>query len=131
MVVNDKCPCGRDKLYADCCARPHQNLVFAETAEDLMRSRYTAFVKGMGDYLMKSHHSRTKVNINKQELIDWARSVEWLGLEIIRTSKGGKDDREGLVEFKAHFKEGRKRRVLHQHAKFSREFGCWVYESVV
>ena len=127
MFELEKCPCGSGKNYVDCCARVHQNMMYAETAEDLMRSRYTAFVMAMGDYLVNSYHSSTRDGANKQQLVDWAKSVEFLGLEIRRTWKGGKDDDEGKVEFKAHYKEGRKRRVLHQRALFSREYGSWVY----
>ena len=54
-MKNVDCPCGRNKSYQDCCGLIHKSLKEAETAEDLMRSRYTAFVKGNGQYLQKSH----------------------------------------------------------------------------
>ena len=50
------CPCGRNnKLYKDCCFLVHTNIHNALTSEDLMRSRYSAFVLCNGDYLLKSH----------------------------------------------------------------------------
>jgi SEC-C motif domain protein len=109
----------------------HQNITNAKTAEDLMRSRYVAFSKANGDYLMESHHSMTKPLARKNELILWAKSVKWLKLEIINTIDGGEDDTEGIVEFKAHFREGSKKKVMHQKGKFLREFGHWVYFDVV
>ena len=96
-----------------------------------MRSRYVAFTMGNGDYLMDSHHSMTKRLDRKGELVLWAKSVKWLKLEVIKTVDGGEDDTEGIVEFKAHFKEGKKRKVMHQTGKFYREFGHWVYFDVV
>lgn len=130
-MKDEKCPCGSGKTYGDCCAKPHQNLAYAKTAEDMMRSRYSAFVLANGDYLIESFHSSTRKPEQKEGLVEWAKAMEWLGLEIVRTKKGQEDDDEGIVEFKAHYKEGRKLRVLHQRAKFQREFGNWVYVTVV
>ena len=126
-----KCPCGTGKSYADCCAKPHQNRLNAKTAEELMRSRYTAFVMHNGDYLMESHHSVTRKQISKQEIIAWAKSVNWIKLEVLNTSMGGERDMEGTVEFKAHFKEGKIARYIHEHSKFVREYGQWVYIGIV
>lgn len=122
-----KCPCGRDKAYENCCGAIHSNRNIAETAEDLMRSRYTAFVLGNGNYLMDSHHSSTRPISEKMEIENWAKSVKWLKLEILNTSNGKEDNDEGNVEFKAHFKEGFRKKVIHENSKFIHEYGKWVY----
>ncbi len=131
MKKDQNCPCGRPLEYIHCCGKAHQNIINAKTAEDLMRSRYTAFTMANGDYLMESHHSMTRKSARKNELVLWAKSVKWLKLEIIKTVDGGEEDSEGIVEFKAHFREGKKRKVMHQTGKFLREFGHWVYFDVV
>lgn len=131
MKKEQNCPCGRPKEYIDCCGKAHQNIANAKTAEDLMRSRYVAFTRADGDYLMDSHHSMTRKSVRKEELVHWAKSVKWLKLEIVNTKGGGEDDTEGIVEFKAHLSEGSKKKVMHQHGKFLREFGHWVYFDVV
>lgn len=96
-----------------------------------MRSRYVAFSKADGDYLMESHHSMTRKSVQKKELVYWAKSMKWLKLEIVNTIDGREDDSEGIVEFKAHFRDGSKKKVMHQQGKFLREFGHWVYFDVV
>ncbi len=96
-----------------------------------MRSRYVAFTMANGDYLLESQHSMTRPSDQIEEIILWAKSVKWLKLEVVSTTVGGADDNEGTVEFKAHFKEGSKKIVIHQHGKFVREFGHWVYFDVV
>lgn len=121
------CPCGRNKDYTECCQKVHQSLSNAITAEDLMRSRYTAFTMGMGDYLMDSHATLTRKLAQKQEIEDWAKSVKWSHLEIISKERGEKNDTEGTVEFKAHFKEGTRANYIHEKSSFVREYGCWVY----
>jgi SEC-C motif-containing protein len=123
----EKCPCGTNISYLDCCAKSHQSLSNAITSEQLMRSRYSAFVLSNGDYLMNSHHSMTRTRVNKNELVRWAKSMKWIKLEIVDTKDGGVDDETGIVEFKAHFKNKGKKQVLHQRSKFVREFGNWVY----
>lgn len=120
------CPCGRLKAYKDCCSLLHQNLSNAKTAEDLMRSRYTAFTKANGAYLLSSHHSTTRPE-NSDEIVSWAKSVKWLKLEIIKTTEGGTDDAVGTVEFKAYFKDNGRVIFLHEDSKFIREYGNWLY----
>ncbi len=127
----NNCPCGRLKSYAECCGLVHQHISNAETAEDLMRSRYTAFTMGLGDFLIESCHSETRRPETKDQLLEWAEGLEWLGLDVVRRKKGQAEDDEGMVEFKAHYKENRKIRVLHQRAKFLREYGHWTYHSMV
>ena len=122
-----KCPCGSVNSYLNCCKQKHTNNASIRTAEDLMRSRYTAFTKGMGDYLMRSHHSSTRPINQKTEITTWSNSVKWIELELISTSQGGVDDQEGTVEFKAHFKEKGKKTFIHENSMFVREHGVWVY----
>ena len=37
------CPCGSRQRYDACCGRLHRRAAEAETAEELMRSRYAAY----------------------------------------------------------------------------------------
>ncbi len=132
MVENSKinqiiCPCGRPKTYTDCCGQIHQNQAKAITAEDLMRSRYTAFVLANGDYLMHSHHSSTRPISEKNEIVRWAKSVKWIKLEVLNTTQGSSNDNEGTVEFKAYFKEGFVTTYIHENSYFTKENGNWVY----
>lgn len=131
MQVETNCPCGRKKPYAECCGIAHRNIANVKTAEDLMRSRYTAFTQANGDYLMLSHHTTTRELDRKQEIADWAWSVEWLRLEIISAFDGGIDDEEGTVEFRAHFKENGKEKYLYETSLFMRERGKWKYHGIV
>ena len=128
MSKKEECPCGRALSYEDCCGRIHRNIHNAKTAEDLMRSRYTAYTMGLGDYLMKSHYSTRRPLDEKEAIVKWAKSVKWKGLEIISTDKGGYNDHVGLVKFKAHYKNklgGRE--CIDEHSVFIRENNHWSY----
>jgi SEC-C motif-containing protein len=73
-----RCNCGNSKIYSECCAIAHKSLKEVTTAEQLMRSRYTAFTKANGDYLMESHHVSTRPIKEKEDMVAWAKSVEWI-----------------------------------------------------
>ncbi len=121
------CNCGREKSYKDCCGRIHLDIKLALTAEDLMRSRYTAFTMANGDYLMQSHHTKTRPSSEKEEIVTWAKKVRWIRLEVLKISKGAVTDKKGRVEFKAYFEEDKKLDVIHENSAFVRENEHWVY----
>ena len=116
-----KCPCNPAKKYSECCQKAHQNIKTVTTAEQLMRSRYSAFVLANVNYLQKSHHSTTRPNKQeKRDIEKWTKSVNWLQLEILNTT-------EDTVEFKASFKENGSIQVIHENSKFCKENNHWVY----
>lgn len=121
------CPCGSEQSYESCCYIGHTSIDLIITAQQLMRSRYSAYVMADIDYLMKSHHSSTCPINDKEEILNWTKSVEWIRLEVLTSSKGLKDDDNGTVEFKAYFKENGVDSVIHENSKFIRENNYWVY----
>lgn len=124
---SNACPCGRELSYQECCAIAHANPIFIKTAEDLMRSRYTAFTIANGPYLIETHHSETRKNVDEKEIVDWAKSVKWEKLEILNKSQGLEKDDVGTVEFKAYFKEENRLTNIHENSLFKREYGVWKY----
>lgn len=124
-----KCYCGSDKEYESCCGKIHKNILNAKTAEQLMRSRYSAFCLADGNYLHISHHSSTrpKSKSEKKEIVAWAKSVVWVRLEIIETSDGLENDDFGTVEFKAYYSDHGIPGIIHERSTFEKENGHWVY----
>jgi SEC-C motif-containing protein len=125
--LEQSCPCGSEKTYEVCCYIGHTAIEDIETAEQLMRSRYSAYVMADIDYLMKSHHSTTCPNDEKEDILKWTKAVEWIRLDVLNSSKGLKTDIEGTVEFKAFFKEKGDISVIHENSKFIKENKYWVY----
>jgi len=122
-----KCYCGKLREYDSCCERIHKDIMKAITAEDLMRSRYSAFVLANGDYLMKSHHSSTRPLREKKSIVAWAKSVKWIKLEVLQTTKGLESDEEGTVAFKAFYFENGALEVIQENSRFVKENSCWMY----
>lgn len=121
------CYCGNDKTYTDCCEVFHLNQGKTKTAEQLMRSRYSAFVLANGDYLMQTHHRSTRPISEKKDIVKWTKSVQWIKLEIIETSKGIEKDNKGTVTFIAYFFENGKADVIHEKSAFVKENNKWYY----
>ena len=123
----DTCFCGFPADYSNCCGKVHANINMATTAEQLMRSRYSAFVLANGDYLMQSHHSSTRPLKDKKAITGWAKSVTWVKLEIIDKTKGGAQDEEGTVTFDAYYYENGKLEIIHEKSVFKKEDTHWTY----
>ena len=121
------CYCGNNKTYKACCEVFHLNNGKTETAQQLMRSRYSAFVLANGDYLMHTHHSSTRPITEKKAIVKWAKSVEWIKLEVLETTNGLEKDEEGTVTFDASFYENGSVDVIHEKSAFVREEGNWKY----
>ena len=112
------CPCGTGAAYAVCCGPLHAGGSVAVTAEQLMRSRYAAYVVGDAAHLARTWHPRSR-----PDPLEVAPDAGWLRLEVLATAEGGPDDQDGEVEFVATHVDGR----LHERSRFVRRAGRWVY----
>ena len=121
MAPTLPCPCGRPLAYADCCGALHDGTRLAATAEDLMRSRYSAYVRDRRDYLLASWHPSTR----PAELPPPEPGLRWLGLEV--KCHVPVDADHATVEFAARSKLGGRAQRLHEVSRFVREGGRWYY----
>jgi SEC-C motif-containing protein len=115
------CPCGSGKAYATCCSPLHDGEA-AATAEQLMRSRYSAYALGRTDYVFRTWHPRTRPDDVENDA-----GLTWEGLEVLGTWEGGADDLTGVVEFRARYRTREGAGVLHETSRFERRAGRWVY----
>ena len=114
VIPSSACPCGSGLAYDACCGPVVRNERPADTAEELMRSRYTAYVLGDVDHLFRSWHPGTR-----PDDLDALGRVEWTGLEVLDVADGGPADDYGVVEFTAHHATG----SLHERSRFARRAG--------
>ncbi|SEO47746.1 YchJ family protein [Trujillonella endophytica] len=117
-----RCPCGTGLTYAECCGRLHEG-GGAATAEQLMRSRYSAFAVGDAAHLLATWHPDTRPGS-----LDLDPAVRWTGLEVLATTGGAMLATEGTVEFRASYVDGGGRRgAQHEDSRFVRVGGRWLY----
>ena len=87
-----------------------------------MRSRYSAFSKGLAEYLLATWHPSTR-----PASLDLDPALRWTGLDVLATSAGGADDATGVVEFVAHYGAPAGPGRLHEVSRFERWDGAWTY----
>jgi SEC-C motif-containing protein len=122
LAADAPCPCGlaqsaknpAARRYAQCCGPWHagpQHLQ-APDAAALMRSRYSAYVLGLADYLLATWHPDTRpASLDLSE-----PGLRWLGLTVRRHQRV--DDTHALVEFVARSKQGGRAQRLHETSRF-------------
>src|SRR3954470_18515253 len=82
------CPCGKGESLETCCGPIMAGKVLPDTAENLMRARYTAYATGNVDFILSSHDPETAGEVDRANTEAWSKSAEWLGLEITNTEAG-------------------------------------------
>ena len=113
------CPCG-GASYATCCGRFIAQDAVPQTAQELMRSRYTAYTLHDSAYLQATWHAGTR----PAEPLQVEEGLKWLGLEVRRHEQDGD---AATVEFVARYKIGGRAHRLHEISRFVREDGRWYY----
>ena len=123
LAISAPCPCRLPATlprYVDCCGRLHAGAA-APDAEALMRSRYSAYVLGLADYLLATWHASTRPAALEPD----QKGMKWLGLEVRRHVAADAD--HASVEFVARSKLGGRAHRLHELSRFVREDGRWYY----
>jgi SEC-C motif-containing protein len=126
-MTTSSCPCCSGKTYAECCGPIHAGSVRASTAEQLMRSRFSAYALSDAAYLLRSWHSTTRPQPLRLD-----RSTRWTRLEILGATDGGPFHTTGTVEFRAYYRErGGAEQFTQENSTFAREDGAWAYVSAL
>ena len=123
MSPTGACPCDSGAAYAACCGRWHAGArqLQAPDAAALMRSRYSAFVLGLRDYLLATWHPSTRPAALEPD----EPGLRGLGLQVRRHEPIDAD--HARVEFVARSKLGGRAHRLHEISRFVREDGRWFY----
>lgn len=121
-MKSSKCPCFSGQPYSVCCEPYHLGKA-APSAETLMRSRYSAYVYQLPQYLCDTWHESTRPSDLTAESL---KGTKWLGLSV--QAANNIDATHANVSFKAKYKTGKaKTRVLTEKSHFVLESGRWFY----
>lgn len=124
MSNDSLCICGSGLETDACCSVYHSGEKAPLTAEQMMRSRFTAYALGNTDYMLETWDSSKRpeqIDLSKEE------NVQWTHLEIIDTKKGGISDNKGLVEFKAFYTLNDEEYAMHEISRFVKKNKHWYY----
>jgi len=135
LITSHACPCGGPSL-STCCGPFLDGAAVPQTAEQLMRSRYSAYTLGLEAYLRATWYP---ASVPAGPIVERIEPPQWLGLEVksalrLRQRKANlpeKPDRD-TVEFVARYKINGRAHRLHEVSNFVRETGAdgvprWYY----
>ncbi len=123
----DKCPCGSGNVFKDCCQSIVAGEQKAKTAEQLMRSRYTAYVLKDVNYLVETTHRESRTSDLAKSIRKWMKQVEWLKLHVVATEGGSELDEFGHVEFIAEYIGNTGPGRHHECSVFEKVDETWFY----
>jgi SEC-C motif-containing protein len=123
------CPCHSGVPYGACCGPLHEGAREAETPVALMRSRYAAFARGLGEYLVRTltvdHPDRAHDEAALAVALSRAKDTQrFLALTILDSRVEGD---AGDVTFHARIFERGADRSFTERSRFRREGGAWRY----
>ncbi|WP_109843108.1 YchJ family protein [Aggregatibacter aphrophilus] len=124
-LLDSTCPCQSNKSYEDCCGCFHTHARFPETAEQLMRSRYAAYVLKNVPYIVETTVPSQQALLNVQAIQAWAENTQWLGLQILKTETLSK--LQSAVEFNAVFQGEEGEQSHHERSIFVKIDERWYF----
>ena len=128
LLTTRPCPCGSGQPYSACC-RPWHKGQAAETAEQLMRSRYAAYALTLPDYLIAtthpdSPHWETDQATWRRGLQQFSRETKFVGLTILQATETGDT---ATVTFSAALTQNGRDASIFEQSLFERVNGRWLY----
>lgn len=125
---NGHCFCGNQVPFSQCCQPYLENQAIPDTPEQLMRSRYTAYVTHNADYLIATWHPDCHANEWRNDIEQSFAQTKWLPLRVISSSYAKNPD-EGYVQFSACFIDEKvdHKRLIHERSRFLRIEKRWYY----
>ena len=124
-LLDSACPCQSNKSYEDCCGRFHTHTQFPETAEQLMRSRYAAYVLKNVPYIVDTTVPSQQTLLTEQPIQAWAEDTQWLGMQILKTETLSKF--QSAVEFNAVFQGEEGEQTHHERSIFVKIDDRWYF----
>jgi SEC-C motif-containing protein len=108
--------------YDECCGPLHRGVALANTPEQLMRSRFSAYAVHDSLYLLRTWHPTTR-----PDDLTFDPALRWVRLDIVDSGDAGPFGRASTVEFRAHYTQHGQRGELHENSRFVRHDDAWTY----
>ncbi|SIQ30462.1 YchJ family protein [Aquipseudomonas alcaligenes] len=121
--MSHTCPCGSSITLDDCCGKLHQGQP-APSAEQLMRSRYSAYTLGLIDYLVATTLPAQQAALDSDSMRAWSLGSTWLGLEVEASELL---DTHAFVTFTARWHDGHGEHSHRERSAFVQQAGRWYF----
>jgi SEC-C motif-containing protein len=139
------CPCGSGLPYKACCKVYHDGKELPESAEALMRSRYSAYAKKLVKYIVETTHpenplaksttDNTSPSALEKDVKATCDKINWEKLKVLEC-RDGSSANEAYVTFQTYFKVGGQKgqraqgwytQSFVEDSRFLKEDGKWLY----
>jgi len=125
---NDLCPCGSTKKYKKCC-KPFHDGQIPKSAEELMKSRFSAYALSKADYIMETTHPLNPDFAEnsqswKKDIMNFCDYTDFVNLEVYETQEG---EDESFVTFKAILTQDNLDASFSEKSRFLKVNGKWFY----
>jgi SEC-C motif-containing protein len=120
------CPCGSGSLLDTCCGRFHKDHS-APDARHLMRSRYSAYVLGLVDYLVATTLPAQQAGLDREAMATWSAQSTWLGLDVESAEVLGGAPEHALVTFVARWHDAQGEHSHRERSGFVQHAGRWYF----
>jgi SEC-C motif-containing protein len=126
MISKNRCFCGSSETFANCCqpyiTEQHGPQTFPKTAEQLMRSRFSAYASGNSQYIYDTYAKTSQELQTVKDIKDWANACVWIALQVHNTNPNShvttNDSPEHFVEFSAFYINDNRLFELHENSRF-------------
>lgn len=120
-VSVELCYCCSQRPFAECCEPKLSGAVLPATAEELMRSRYSAYATRNVPYILETTSPRYRKYYNPKSILEWASESTWISLEILSSS-------EKRVKFVATYLDGTGQLMRHEEdSRFEKIGERWYF----
>ncbi len=120
------CPCG-GKSFETCCAPFIKGDKLPQTAEELMRSRYSAYTMAEIEYIKTTTLPKDQKDFDVEAAKAWAEDSEWLGFDLLQKDAGSATDDKGAIEFLVRYKVDGQIENHHEYSTFEKIEGRWFF----
>jgi len=128
-----KCPCYSGKPYAECCQPFHTGGKLPENAEQLMRSRYSAYSLNLADYIIETTHPENPAY--QKNKAGWKTSIEeqykTVSFDRLEINEFSENESEAFVSFNAHLSKNGIDISFSEKSRFLKIENRWLYHSGV
>ncbi len=130
-----QCPCDSKNTFEQCCNLLINQKAQANSPEQLMRSRYSAYATNEAEYIYQTYAKSSQTEQSLNDIKEWASQTTWLKLVIHSVSNfsSGEQDKKSnhinypTVCFSAYYQHQGHYFQMKETSRFTVENNQWRY----
>jgi len=121
------CDCGSGIAFANCCAVVWQHGGSTDSAERVMRARYTAYARGNIEFVQLTTLPIQQSRLDLAQITAWSVQTEWLGLQVLSHQLSVHSAQHAWVVFSVSCRENGQPYTHHERSAFVKDAVSWRF----